>query len=149
MPEGSWPWRAAVRLRPLSRRCSGKLRGLRRRRCALRPLRGGRRRGCKSGGPGGGPADVYLFAKALAEAAASEGIPRDLALRMALKTIEGAEYNMRVSRLAPEELIRIVASPGGTTEAALRRFAADGFSDIVAGAVHAAADRSRELGRSY
>ncbi len=98
---------------------------------------------------GSGPAYVYLFAKALADAAASEGIPRDLALRMALKTIEGAEYNMRVSRLAPEELIRIVASPGGTTEAALRRFAVDGFSDIVAGAVHAAADRSRELGRSY
>lgn len=98
---------------------------------------------------GSGPAYVYLFAKALADAAASEGIPRELALRMALKTIEGAEYNMRVSGLAPEELIRIVASPGGTTEAALRRFAADGFSDIVAAAIHAAADRSRELGRSY
>ncbi len=98
---------------------------------------------------GSGPAYVYLFAKALADAAASDGIPRDLALRMALKTIEGAEYNMRMSKLAPEELIRIVASPGGTTEAALRRFAAAGFSDIVAGAVHAAADRSRELGRSY
>lgn len=98
---------------------------------------------------GSGPAYVYLFARALADAATSEGIPRDLALRMALKTIEGAEYNMRVSKLAPEDLIRIVASPGGTTEAALRKFAAEGFSDIVAAAVHAAADRSRELGRNH
>jgi pyrroline-5-carboxylate reductase len=44
-------------------------------------------------------------------------------------------------------LIRAVASPGGTTEAALRRFAEHGFSDIVAAALHAASDRSRELGR--
>ncbi len=98
---------------------------------------------------GSGPAYVYLFVKALADAAANEGIPRDLAIRMALKTVEGAEYNMRMSKLAPAELIRIVASPGGTTEAALKRFAAAGFSDIVASAVHAAADRSRELGRNF
>jgi pyrroline-5-carboxylate reductase len=98
---------------------------------------------------GSGPAYVYLFVKALADAASNEGIPRDLALRMALKTVEGAEYNMRMSKLAPAELIRIVASPGGTTEAALKRFAAAGFSDIVASAVHAAADRSRELGRNF
>jgi pyrroline-5-carboxylate reductase len=98
---------------------------------------------------GSGPAYVYLFVKALADAAANEGIPAELALRMALKTVEGAEYNMRKSKLSPAELIRIVASRGGTTEAALKRFAAAGFSDIVAAAVHAAADRSRELGRSY
>ncbi len=97
---------------------------------------------------GSGPAYVYLFIKALADAAVSQGLPADLALRMALKTVEGAEYNMRMSKLTPEELIRIVASPGGTTEAALKRFAAANFSGIVADAVKAAANRSRELGRS-
>src|SRR5208337_1610972 len=34
---------------------------------------------------GSGPAYVYLFAKAMADAAVSEGLPRELALRMALK----------------------------------------------------------------
>jgi pyrroline-5-carboxylate reductase len=97
---------------------------------------------------GSGPAYVYLFAKAMADAAANEGIPRALAVRMALKTIEGAEHVMRESGREPAELIRVVASPGGTTEAALRRFAEAGFSDIVARAIHAAADRSRELGRT-
>jgi pyrroline-5-carboxylate reductase len=97
---------------------------------------------------GSGPAYVYLFAKALADAAAEEGLPSDLALKMALKTIRGAEENMRRSPLKAAELIRIVASPGGTTEAALRRLDAANFSDIVGGAVHAAAARSRELGRS-
>jgi len=96
---------------------------------------------------GSGPAYVYLFVKALAEAAVSEGLPLELAVRMALKTIRGAEENMRQSDLSPAELIRIVASPGGTTEAALRKFAETGFSDIVAHAIHAAAERSRELGR--
>jgi pyrroline-5-carboxylate reductase len=96
---------------------------------------------------GSGPAYVYLFAKAMADAAASEGIPRELAIRMALKTIRGAEHLMRESKREAADLIRAVASPGGTTEAALRRFAEHGFSDIVAAALHAASDRSRELGR--
>jgi pyrroline-5-carboxylate reductase len=96
---------------------------------------------------GSGPAYVYLFVKAMADAAISEGIPKALATRMALKTLRGAEEVMRSSGRDAAELIRVVASPGGTTEAALRQFAEAGFSDIVAAAVHAAADRSRELGR--
>jgi pyrroline-5-carboxylate reductase len=97
---------------------------------------------------GSGPAYVYLFVKALADAGVSEGLTPELATRMALKTLRGAEENMRRSPMTAAELIRIVASPGGTTEAALRKFDDLRFSDIVAGAVHAAADRSRELGRS-
>jgi pyrroline-5-carboxylate reductase len=96
---------------------------------------------------GSGPAYVYLFAKAMSDAAVSEGLPSELALRMALKTIRGAEHLMRESGRELGDLIRAVASPGGTTEAALRRFAEHGFSDIVAAALHAASDRSRELGR--
>jgi pyrroline-5-carboxylate reductase len=97
---------------------------------------------------GSGPAYIYLFVKALADAGVSEGLTPELATRMALKTLRGAEENMRRSPLTAAELIRIVASPGGTTEAALRKFDELRFSDIVAVAVHAAADRSRELGRS-
>lgn len=96
---------------------------------------------------GSGPAYVYLFAKAMADAGMAEGLPADLALRMALKTIRGAESNMRQSKVDASELIRIVASPGGTTEAALHKFVESGFSGIVADALHAAAERSRELGR--
>jgi pyrroline-5-carboxylate reductase len=96
---------------------------------------------------GSGPAYAYLFIKGLADAAVSEGLPAALAMRMALKTMRGAEENMRRSTLTAAELIRVVASPGGTTEAALRRFDERGFSAIVADALHAAAERSRELGR--
>jgi pyrroline-5-carboxylate reductase len=86
---------------------------------------------------GSGPAYVYLFAKAMADAGVMEGLPPDLAIRMALKTIRGAESNMRQSKLNADELIRVVASPGGTTEAALRKFVESRFSDIVADALHA------------
>ncbi|MBF6567273.1 MAG: pyrroline-5-carboxylate reductase [Candidatus Binataceae bacterium] len=96
---------------------------------------------------GSGPAYVYLFAKALAEAAEADGLPADLAFKMTLQTIRGAEESMRRLKLDLGELIRRVASPGGTTEAALRRFDAEHFSAIVAHAVRAAAERSRELGR--
>ena len=46
----------------------------------------------------------------------------------------------------PEELRAAVTSPNGTTEAAVRRFEELGLRDVVAQAVQAATDRSRELG---
>ncbi|MBE3602460.1 pyrroline-5-carboxylate reductase [bacterium] len=96
---------------------------------------------------GSGPAYVYLFVKALADGGVAEGLEPALATRMALQTLRGAVETMSKSKLDAAELIRIVASPGGTTEAALRKFDEGGFSAIVGDALHAAAQRSRELGR--
>jgi pyrroline-5-carboxylate reductase len=95
---------------------------------------------------GSGPAYVYLFVKSMAEGGVEQGLPAKLAYEMALQTVCGAVAQMRQSKMPLEELIRVVASPGGTTEAALRSFAALGFTRIVAEAIKAAADRSRELG---
>jgi pyrroline-5-carboxylate reductase len=96
---------------------------------------------------GSGPAYVYLFVKALADGGVAEGLEPAMAIRMALQTLRGAVETMSKSKLDAAELIRIVASPGGTTEAALRKFDERGFSAIVGDALHAAAHRSRELGR--
>jgi pyrroline-5-carboxylate reductase len=96
---------------------------------------------------GSGPAYVYLFVKAMADAGAELGLPPKLAYEMALQTLCGAAAQMRHSKASVEDLIKVVASPGGTTEAALRSFAANGFPGVVAAAVKAAADRSRELGQ--
>jgi pyrroline-5-carboxylate reductase len=95
---------------------------------------------------GSGPAYVYLFTQAMAQGGVEQGLPPKLAYEMALQTLCGAVAQMRESKVPLEDLIRMVASPGGTTEAALRSFAALGFSRIVAEAIKAAADRSRELG---
>jgi pyrroline-5-carboxylate reductase len=96
---------------------------------------------------GSGPAYVYLFVKAMADAGVEQGLPAKLAQEMALQTLCGAAAQMRRSRAPVEDLIRVVASPGGTTEAALRSFGANGFAGVVAAAIKAAAERSRELGR--
>ncbi|HKD68831.1 MAG TPA: pyrroline-5-carboxylate reductase [Candidatus Binataceae bacterium] len=95
---------------------------------------------------GSGPAYVYLFVKAMADAGEEQGLPSALAYEMALQTLCGAAAQMRQSKLPVEELIKVVASPGGTTEAALRSFGGNGFPGVVAAAIKAAADRSRELG---
>jgi len=95
---------------------------------------------------GSGPAYVYLFVKAMADAGVEQGLHAKLAYEMALQTLCGAAAQMRQSKAPVEELIRVVASPGGTTEAALRSFAANGFPGVVEAAIKAAADRSRELG---
>jgi len=97
---------------------------------------------------GSGPAYVYLFIKALADAATAEGLAPAQALAMALQTVRGAAAQMGQSKLSPAELIRMVASPGGTTEAALKKFDELNFAQVVAAAVKAAAGRSRELGQS-
>ena len=97
---------------------------------------------------GSGPAYVYLFVKAMADAGVAEGLAAELAIRMALKTIRGAEENMRRSTMStPPNLSassprpaappkrRCASSPTRTFLISWRRLAA-------------AAERSRELGRA-
>lgn len=68
---------------------------------------------------GAGPAFLFRFIDALAEAGAALGLPRDLAGRLALATVEGAGAYAAREPLAPVELARRVASPGGMTQAGL------------------------------
>lgn len=71
---------------------------------------------------GSGPAYVYLILDVLTQAGEQLGLPRDLARRLAARTFEGAaRMALNHPEASFEQLIRQVASPGGTTEAALRR----------------------------
>jgi pyrroline-5-carboxylate reductase len=95
---------------------------------------------------GSGPAYVFLLIEALAKAGEQEGLPPDLALRLARGTVAGAGELARLSGEDPAALRDSVTSPGGTTRAALDvLLAADGFPDLIARAVAAAAARSRIL----
>jgi pyrroline-5-carboxylate reductase len=95
---------------------------------------------------GSGPAYVFLFMEALAEAGVQLGFSPEASKRMVLQTVKGsAEYALCSSKdLA--SLREQVTSPGGTTAAALRSFAEDDFRDVVSRAVIAAYRRSIELG---
>jgi pyrroline-5-carboxylate reductase len=65
------------------------------------------------------PAFLFRFIDALAEAAASLGLPEEQARRLAIHMAEGAAALAAASDAPPAELARRVASPGGTTEAGL------------------------------
>ena len=95
---------------------------------------------------GSGPAYVFLMIEALARAGEAEGLPPDLALRLARSTVAGSGELARVSEESPARLRENVTSPGGTTRAALDvLMAADGLEPLIKRAVAAAAARSREL----
>ncbi len=96
---------------------------------------------------GSGPAYVFYLVEALAQAGAALGLPPDLALRLARKTVEGSGELLHRSPDTPAETLRKnVTSPGGTTQAALDvLMAADGLPALMARATAAAARRAEEL----
>jgi pyrroline-5-carboxylate reductase len=97
---------------------------------------------------GSGPAYVYRFAEGLIVGAVAEGLPERTARRLAYQTIRGAAVMLQETGRSPEDLRRMVTSPGGTTLAGLHELEAHDFAGTVAGAVRAATGRSRELGRA-
>jgi pyrroline-5-carboxylate reductase len=93
---------------------------------------------------GSGPAFVFRYVEALAEAAADLGLPRDQALRLARAMVDGAAGLLSVSPEHPRALAEQVASPGGTTRAGLDVLDG-GLPALVRATLQAAAQRSREL----
>ena len=95
---------------------------------------------------GSGPAYFFLFAEAMADAAVSIGIPRDMAEKLAMQTMLGSGLLLSNSGKPAAELRRMVTSPGGTTAEAIASFEKSGFSEIVREAVVAAYEKAKQLG---
>ncbi|MEL6600654.1 MAG: pyrroline-5-carboxylate reductase [Pseudomonadota bacterium] len=96
---------------------------------------------------GSGPAYVFNLIETMAAAGAAEGLPEDLAMRLAIATVDGAGALAAQSSQSAEQLRINVTSPAGTTAAALEvLMAEDGLAPLMQRAVAAAADRSRALG---
>jgi pyrroline-5-carboxylate reductase len=94
---------------------------------------------------GSGPAYFFLFVKELASAGKEMGLTAETADRLARETFFGSARLLKESEASEDELIRGVASPGGTTEAALARFAEAGLGEVVRRAAKAALTRAKEL----
>lgn len=93
------------------------------------------------------PAYVYLMAKAVADGAKEQGIEPETAIPLFCKVLTGAAAMLMDSGKTPDELVRMVASPGGTTEAALGALAEHGFEQAVRDAMLRCTKRAEELGR--
>jgi pyrroline-5-carboxylate reductase len=97
---------------------------------------------------GSGPAYYFLLMQEMIKAAVELGLREDDARGMVLQTAKGAALLAEQAAgkgETPAQLTARVATPNGTTEAALKVFAAGDFSKMVSAALRRATERSREL----
>lgn len=98
---------------------------------------------------GSGPAYIFLFLEALQSAGRELGFSGETAYLLALQTVFGAAKMALESEEDAATLRQRVTSPGGTTEHAISTFQEGGFEKLVSKALHAAAERSRELAKEF
>ncbi|MDT0575644.1 pyrroline-5-carboxylate reductase dimerization domain-containing protein [Croceicoccus sp. F390] len=97
---------------------------------------------------GSGPGFVYRFIDALAAAAATLGLPREQADRLALATVNGSAQLAAESAHSPADLARQVASPGGVTQAGLDTLDDDdALLRLMTRTLANARDRSAQMAR--
>lgn len=94
---------------------------------------------------GSSPAYVYLFVKAMIDWSVSNGIDYDVAMKLICKTLEGSSLMLKNSGFTPDELIKMVSSPGGTTIEALKKLDQHDFYGAIIDAMNSCAKRAEEL----
>lgn len=94
---------------------------------------------------GSGPAYFYYIVDAMIKAGTEMGIEENLAKLFVKQTMLGAYHLINNSDKNLEELIKDVASKGGTTEAALKTFEENDLKKSIRKGILAAERRSKEL----
>lgn len=95
---------------------------------------------------GSGPAYVFMFIEALADAGVKMGLSRWDAHSLACQTVLGAAKLVIETEEHPGRLKDMVCSPGGTAIAAVHTLEQGGLRTTLINAVEVAAQRSAELG---
>src|SRR5437588_2931878 len=96
---------------------------------------------------GSGPAFVYTVIEALADGGTKIGLANDVAMELAIQTVLGAAEIMRESKMSPEELRKMVVTPGGTTAAGLAVMEKLGTRESLIAAIEAATKRGQEMAK--
>jgi pyrroline-5-carboxylate reductase len=95
---------------------------------------------------GSGPAFLFRFIDALAQAGADAGLPADQAARLALATVAGSAALASAAAETPRMLSDRVASPGGSTRRGLDVLdEPDGLVPLLRNTLTAAILRNREM----
>jgi len=97
---------------------------------------------------GCGPAYVYMFMDAMAKAGEALGLSYETAAALAKATARGSATLAEQSEASLEDLRIAVCSPGGSTIEGVKSFQADDLDAVVAKALKAAYDRTKELAGS-
>jgi pyrroline-5-carboxylate reductase len=98
---------------------------------------------------GSGPGYLFRMMECLVEAGVDVGLDREIAKRLVVQTFVGAAHLARESKEPLWRLREMVTSPGGTTEAGLAALNGMGLEETIFKAIHAAHERSLELGRRF
>jgi pyrroline-5-carboxylate reductase len=96
---------------------------------------------------GSGPAFVYTVIEALAAGGEKMGLASQAALTLATQTVLGAAQLASETKMSPDELRKMVVTPGGTTAAGLAAMEEHKTADGLIAAVEAAAKRGAEMAR--
>lgn len=96
---------------------------------------------------GSAPAYLYLFADAMIRSAAEHGVSADDALTLFCQTMIGSAKMLLRRDKTPDELIKAVCSPGGTTIEAMKVLEAHDLYGILAEACDKCIARAYELGK--
>ena len=102
---------------------------------------------CVTAVSGSGPAFVFMFIEAMADAAVKLGMPRAQAYVYAAQTVKGSAAMVLESGTHPAALKDGVCSPAGTTIEGVAALERTGFRHSVIEAVTAAYERSVALGK--
>ena len=94
---------------------------------------------------GSGPAYFYYIVDAMIKAGTQMGIDENLSKLFVKQTMLGAYHLINNSDKSLEDLIKDVASKGGTTEAALKTFKENNFKEILQQGILNAEKRAKEL----
>ncbi|WP_435523136.1 pyrroline-5-carboxylate reductase [Chryseobacterium indoltheticum] len=94
---------------------------------------------------GSGPAYFYYIVDAMIKAGTEMGIDENLSKLFVKQTMLGAYHLINNSDKNLEDLIKDVASKGGTTEAALKTFEENNFKEILQQGILNAERRAKEL----
>ncbi|MAG22369.1 MAG: pyrroline-5-carboxylate reductase [Candidatus Diapherotrites archaeon] len=94
---------------------------------------------------GSGPGFIAFFLDELSKAAVKNGLSQEEADLLAKQTFIGTAKLLSEKDIHPSTLVSMVASKGGTTEAGLKAFEQNGFSEIVEAAIKAAVRRSKVM----
>jgi len=100
---------------------------------------------------GSGPAYLFHMVEAMTQAGIANGLPADLAARLARTTITGSAALLDAEPHTPPETLRQnVTSPGGTTEAGLEVLMTPetGLTSLMTQTINAAHQRSIRLRKS-
>eukprot|EP00727_Mastigamoeba_balamuthi_P008479 m51a1_g4253 putative pyrroline-5-carboxylate reductase (269) ;mRNA; f:211324-212594 len=95
---------------------------------------------------GSGPAYVAYLVREFAKAGEAVGLPAEVSYGLALQTFYGTSRLLQQKKMSPDDLIKMVTSPKGTTYAGRQILEYSAVAQVLLDTVKAGTDRSAELG---